>query len=127
MINRTRFTEEEINIICEYKDQMTVPDLAVMLNRDYKSVLRYLRRNSLSFKKLEKNIFTDREDQILKLLAAAYSIKDISKTLYITETTVKQHLTNICNKIPLRKNTQLNIALWYLKYIKNLDIDFKED
>lgn len=127
MINRTRFTEEEINIICEYKDQMTVPDLAVMLNRDYKSVLRYLRRNSLSFKKLEKNIFTDREEQILKLLAAAYSIKDISKTLYITETTVKQHLTNICNKIPLRKNTQLNIALWYLKYIKNLDIDFKED
>lgn len=42
---------------------------------------------------------TDREIQVLQLLATGATNKEISKTLFVTEATTKTHLNNIFNKL----------------------------
>ncbi|MCL4440722.1 chemotaxis protein CheY [Desulforamulus profundi] len=49
---------------------------------------------------------TDREIEVLRQLARGQSNKAIAKILYISEKTVKNHLTNIFNKIGVEDRTQ---------------------
>lgn len=53
---------------------------------------------------------TPREMEIAKLVGEGKSNKEISKILYITEGTVKNHITRILSKLDLRDRTQL--AIW---------------
>jgi DNA-binding NarL/FixJ family response regulator len=53
---------------------------------------------------------TEREREILRYLARGSSNREIGETLYITEGTVKNHVSNILNKLALRDRTQA--ALW---------------
>jgi DNA-binding NarL/FixJ family response regulator len=54
---------------------------------------------------------TDREKDIVALVAEGKSNLEISETLYLTEGTVKNHLTKILGKCGLRDRTQLAV-LW---------------
>ncbi len=56
---------------------------------------------------------TDREREICSLIAQGKNNKEISKELYLSEGTVKNHITNIFNKLELRDRTQL--AVYSLK------------
>lgn len=56
---------------------------------------------------------TDRERDILRNLGEGKSNKEIAKILYISEGTVKNHITSILNKLDLRDRTQL--ALFAVK------------
>jgi DNA-binding CsgD family transcriptional regulator len=56
---------------------------------------------------------TDREREICRLIAQGKNNKEISKELYLSEGTVKNHITNIFNKLDLRDRTQL--AVYSLK------------
>ncbi len=49
---------------------------------------------------------SERELEILRLLAAGDSNKEIAAALYITEGTVKNHITNILGKLDARDRTQ---------------------
>jgi DNA-binding NarL/FixJ family response regulator len=49
---------------------------------------------------------SDRELEILRLVAAGDSNKEIAAMLYITEGTVKNHVTNILGKLGVRDRTQ---------------------
>jgi DNA-binding NarL/FixJ family response regulator len=49
---------------------------------------------------------TDREREILQHLAHGASNREISERLFITEGTVKNHVSNILNKLGLRDRTQ---------------------
>lgn len=49
--------------------------------------------------------------EITKLVGQGKSNREISKTLYITEGTVKNHITRILSKLDLRDRTQLVIWL----------------
>ncbi|WBW98930.1 response regulator [Oceanirhabdus sp. W0125-5] len=62
-------------------------------------------------KKLEN--FTEREKQIIELIAEGLSNKEISQKIFISEGTVKNYITSILNKTDLKHRTQ--IAIWYLK------------
>jgi DNA-binding NarL/FixJ family response regulator len=53
---------------------------------------------------------TEREYEILKCLARGESNREIGEALYITEGTVKNHVSNILSKLGLRDRTQA--ALW---------------
>lgn len=57
---------------------------------------------------------TQREVEIAVLISEGKSNKEISETLYITEGTVKNHLTRILAKLQLRDRTQL--ALYVNKH-----------
>ena len=49
---------------------------------------------------------TEREIEILRLVCSGDSNKEIGEKLYITEGTVKNHLTNILGKLGVRDRTQ---------------------
>ncbi len=52
---------------------------------------------------------TEREKDICKLLAEGNNNREISKALFLSEGTVKNHITNILSKLQLRDRTQLAI------------------
>lgn len=53
---------------------------------------------------------TPREQEILQLIAKGASNREIAQTLYISEKTVKNHVTNILSRLGLRDRTQA--AIW---------------
>lgn len=59
------------------------------------------------------HLLTEREIEVLKQVATGQSNKDIAKALYISEKTVKNHLTNIFQKIGVADRTQA--ALYAIK------------
>lgn len=64
---------------------------------------------------LDKRVedLTDREKDILRSLGEGKSNKEISEALYISEGTVKNHITSVLSKLDLRDRTQL--ALFAVK------------
>lgn len=63
--------------------------------------------------KIDKDLFTDRELNIIECIAEGLSNKEIAAKLFISEGTVKNYITNILNKTGLSHRTQ--IAIYYLK------------
>ena len=49
---------------------------------------------------------TRREQQILELVAAGKSNKEVGKTLFITEKTVKHYMSNILQKLQVRNRVE---------------------
>ena len=62
--------------------------------------------------KMDLTQFTERERDILALIAKGYSNKAISKQLFISEGTVANYITSILGKTGLEHRTQ--IAIYYL-------------
>lgn len=54
---------------------------------------------------------TPREREIAYLVAEGRTNKEISETLYITEGTVKNHITKILDKLEIRDRTQLALII----------------
>jgi DNA-binding NarL/FixJ family response regulator len=52
---------------------------------------------------------TPRELEVLKLIAKGANNREIAQTLYISEGTVKNHVTNLLNRLNLRDRTQAAI------------------
>ena len=69
--------------------------------RDKKDV-----QNKVSLKEL-----THREMEIAELIGQGKSNREISEMLFITEGTVKNHITNILSKLELRDRTQLALLI----------------
>ncbi len=61
------------------------------------------RRNDVEVARLG---LTPRELQILELIAAGLSNKEISDRIYVSENTVKTHLSRLFEKLGARRRTQ---------------------
>ncbi|TYQ12963.1 UNVERIFIED_CONTAM: LuxR family two component transcriptional regulator [Acetivibrio alkalicellulosi] len=59
--------------------------------------------------KSEENGLTSREIEVLELIAQGMINKEIAKTLYISEKTVKNHVSNIFRKLNVSDRTQAAI------------------
>jgi DNA-binding NarL/FixJ family response regulator len=65
---------------------------------------------------LELQELTPRELEVLKLIATGANNKEIAQELYISEGTVKNHVTNLLSRLNLRDRTQAAIlAKTYLR------------
>ncbi len=65
---------------------------------------------------------TKREKEVLRLIATGANNREIAQELYISEGTVKNHVTNILNRLELRDRTQAAIfANSFLSYLENSD------
>lgn len=62
---------------------------------------------------INKDIFTEREIEIIKAISEGLSNKEIAGKLYISEGTVKNYISSILNKTNLSHRTQ--IAINYIK------------
>lgn len=58
-----------------------------------------------------EKVLTGREMQVLKMLAAGLGNRDIGARIFISEATVKTHVTNIFNKLGISKRSQV-AKLW---------------
>lgn len=65
-----------------------------------------------------KNELTERELDIVKLIAQGYSNKEIANLLFISEGTVRNYISSILQKLELQNRTQIAIY-----YYKNLDLN----
>ncbi|KST62077.1 response regulator [Mastigocoleus testarum] len=67
---------------------------------------------------------TPREKEVLKLITSGASNKEIAEKLYISEGTVKNHVTNILSRLNLRDRTQAAIfANSFLSYLEKVGED----
>ncbi len=64
-------------------------------------------------KKNRPEILTDRECDIMELVASGMSNKEISAELFLSEGTVRNHISTVLDKLELRDRTQL--AIYWLK------------
>lgn len=72
-------------------------------------VLEEFINNKSYNEKYDANILTNRENEVLDMVGCGYSNKEIAKTLYISEHTVKKHITNILFKLDMRNRKDLII------------------
>jgi DNA-binding NarL/FixJ family response regulator len=95
------------------KDQVTADEL----QKACKSVQRgetvlgagisSLIAKSLSGRDGSSEQLSDRELDVLRLLARGHGNKEIARELFISESTVKFHVHNICKKMGVTKRTQV--------------------
>ncbi|NJM17625.1 MAG: response regulator transcription factor [Richelia sp. RM2_1_2] len=65
---------------------------------------------------------TKREKEVLRLIATGANNREIAQQLYISEGTVKNHVTNILNRLELRDRTQAAIfANSFSSYLEDKD------
>jgi DNA-binding NarL/FixJ family response regulator len=65
---------------------------------------------------------TPREKEVLRLIAQGANNREIATQLYISEGTVKNHVTNMLNRLNLRDRTQAAIfANTYLSYLNEVE------
>lgn len=65
---------------------------------------------------------TKREKEVLRLIATGANNREIAQELYISEGTVKNHVTNILNRLELRDRTQAAIfANSFASYLEDKD------
>ncbi|HEY9738299.1 MAG TPA: response regulator transcription factor, partial [Trichocoleus sp.] len=62
--------------------------------------------------------FSQRELQVLVLLSQGHSNREIGQRLYLTEGTVKNHVTRVLSELNLRDRTQA--ALWAQQHLHEL-------
>ncbi|WP_218082201.1 response regulator [Anthocerotibacter panamensis] len=62
-----------------------------------------------------RDLLTEREVEVLTLLAQGCNNREIAQALYITEGTAKNHLTHILTQLNLRDRTQA--ALWAKQHL----------
>lgn len=61
----------------------------------------------------ESKDITEKEFEVIQLVAEGYSNKEIAGKLFLSEGTVRNYLSTILEKLELRDRTQL--AIFYLK------------
>lgn len=67
------------------------------------------RRDVILF--IERNILTKREREIFEYLIEDQTTKDIAKTLFISEKTVRNHISNVIQKLGVKGRAQAVIEL----------------
>lgn len=64
------------------------------------------------------SILTDREKEVFNLLVANKTTKQIASLLYISEKTVRNHVSNVIQKLGVKGRAQAVVELIRLKEIK---------
>lgn len=81
-------------------------------------LLKGLQAMNNDFSSLEKpEELTDREMEILRLMATGFSNKEIANSLHVAEGTVKNHVSNILSKMGVRDRTRAVLKAFELGWM----------
>lgn len=81
-------------------------------------LLKGLERMDNEFSSLDRpDPLTERETEILRLMAGGYSNKEIANSLGVAEGTVKNHVSNILSKLGVRDRTRAVLKAFELRVI----------
>ena len=67
---------------------------------------------------MSKKILTNREKEVFSLLVKNYTTKEIAEKLYISEKTVRNHISNVMQKLEVKARTSAVIELLKPQEIK---------
>lgn len=70
-------------------------------------LLRELKNLTISRKNRQKNIFTERELEVLRLLAQGLSNKEMADLLYVSESTLKRTVRGLCQKLQVDSRSRV--------------------
>lgn len=81
-------------------------------------LLKGLERMETDFSALDRpDPLTERETEILRLMAGGYSNKEIANSLGVAEGTVKNHVSNILSKLGVRDRTRAVLKAFELGFV----------
>src|SRR6267378_655256 len=83
-------------------------------NRMTAEVMKAFSKSSESGPRREKPLLSDREKEIVQLVAQGFRNKEIGEKLFISEQTVKNHLHNIFDKLGV--SDRLELALYAIHH-----------
>ena len=66
---------------------------------------------------MSKNVLTNREREVFLLLVKNFTTKEIAEQLFISEKTVRNHISNVMQKLDVKSRTAALIELVKLKEI----------
>jgi two-component system NarL family response regulator len=95
------------------------PSMGTKLITEFRS----LARRASEREELPPPGLTDREMQVLKLMAQSKSNKDIAAALFISENTVKNHVRNILEKLHLHSRMEAVTYAWRKRLLDPRDQD----
>ena len=104
---------QAIRLVAEGQSLIT-PSMATKLLDEFKQMSRQGTRQQINAPRL-----TDRELEVLRLVARGHNNREIAKELFISENTVKNHVRNILEKLHLHSRME---AVVYAVREKLLDI-----
>ena len=105
--------EELVNAIKQVSEGKSIVKPAVT-----QRLLKGLENITNEFISLDRpDPLTERETEILRLMAGGYSNKEIANALDVAEGTVKNHVSNILSKMGVRDRTRAVLKAFELKYI----------
>ena len=81
-------------------------------------LLKGLENHETDFSSLDRpDPLTERETEILRLMAGGYSNKEIASSLGVAEGTVKNHVSNILSKLGVRDRTRAVLKAFELGFV----------
>ncbi|MEE4173841.1 MAG: response regulator transcription factor [Xanthomonadales bacterium] len=81
-------------------------------------LLKGLENHETDFSALDRpDPLTERETEILRLMAGGYSNKEIASSLGVAEGTVKNHVSNILSKLGVRDRTRAVLKAFELGFV----------
>lgn len=122
----TTFQDEEyiyhaINLGCKgYILKQNIKGIIPAINAVYSGNMVFDSKIVTNIKKYtKKNVaidLSDREYEILLLVAEGLNNKEIAEKLYLSEGTIRNYISNILDKLGLRDRTQLAIYYYKMKF-----------
>ena len=106
----TSYSKEKVDEILQLLDSLMRLLNATVLGKDGKT----LKRKKILPACMQEDGISMREYEVIQLLCNGYSNKEIGKKLFIGESTVKTHVSNILTKLHLKGRMQI-IARYYDK------------
>jgi DNA-binding NarL/FixJ family response regulator len=62
--------------------------------------------SEINHQKIKELEITSREYEVLELIAKGFSNKEIASTLFLSESTIKTHVSNLLTKLDAKRRTQ---------------------
>jgi DNA-binding NarL/FixJ family response regulator len=78
--------------------------IGIVINK--KTIKTQETTTEINHQKIKEHEITSREYEVLELIAKGFSNKEIADTLFLSESTIKTHVSNLLTKLNAKRRTQ---------------------